>query len=563
MKNLLSPFVIEGIQRVLGLQDRNPFSGTYGCFDREFWQYKTVKEFPSATYQSAMLSLAMVYLNDFEGNMYFRSTKIAEWAKAGIQYWARIQHRDGSFDEWFLNEHSYCATAFTTMSAAQTFLLLYDHFENQSRKEIKGALFRAGEWLSRHHNPLVANQNMAALNALMLLNNIFGETRFEPALLDKKKVVLESQCSEGWFIEYQGADIGYGFLAIDLLAFYVEKKGDHEIKSALKRLIAFLKWFVHPDGTAGGFYGSRGSQYILLWGLVHRATKAKDKDCAEILGKITQGLIKETTVTPNTIDDNYFSYFYINSWVGACITLKDIAFPNIENRQEAFTKVFREARLCVLQNSNYYAITSLAKNGVLLLFNEERVLYSDAGYAGIVGRNTQIVSHVAQNSNLAEISCESVDAVTTIKTIGKFSLNKATLPLVRHVVLFKVACRTVFQWDVIAQNFVKLVKRKNVVKHNDVGLVLKRRIRFEPHRIKIIDEIESKSRLVLREIRSINESVIQESPASRIFVVHGLSEFPAFDSRKAVDILRQKKIIRISTTIFFDRCETRIEKEIV
>ena len=74
MKNLLSPFVIEGIQRVLGLQDRNPFSGTYGCFDREFWQYKTVKEFPSATYQSAMLSLAMVYLNDFEGNMYRTET---------------------------------------------------------------------------------------------------------------------------------------------------------------------------------------------------------------------------------------------------------------------------------------------------------------------------------------------------------------------------------------------------------------------------------------------------------------------------------------------------------
>src|SRR3972149_6662368 len=48
------------LPRTLCLLDRHPFHATYGCFDRNFWHYRTA-DFPSAMYQEAVLPLALVY----------------------------------------------------------------------------------------------------------------------------------------------------------------------------------------------------------------------------------------------------------------------------------------------------------------------------------------------------------------------------------------------------------------------------------------------------------------------------------------------------------------------
>ena len=48
------------IEKVLTLQDRNEFSNTYGCFDRNYWHYKT-RDFPSAMSQEYTLVLALAY----------------------------------------------------------------------------------------------------------------------------------------------------------------------------------------------------------------------------------------------------------------------------------------------------------------------------------------------------------------------------------------------------------------------------------------------------------------------------------------------------------------------
>ena len=38
-------YIYEALQRIprlVGMIDKNPFSATYGCFDREFWHYRTI-----------------------------------------------------------------------------------------------------------------------------------------------------------------------------------------------------------------------------------------------------------------------------------------------------------------------------------------------------------------------------------------------------------------------------------------------------------------------------------------------------------------------------------------
>ena len=46
MKNLFANAALAQIPKILTLQDRNPHNPHYGCFDRNYWQYKII-DFPS------------------------------------------------------------------------------------------------------------------------------------------------------------------------------------------------------------------------------------------------------------------------------------------------------------------------------------------------------------------------------------------------------------------------------------------------------------------------------------------------------------------------------------
>ena len=85
------------IPRLLSLQDLNPYSPTYGCFKRTYWLDKTV-DFPDALPQFGVLSLVLSYAHQMPGNQFYQQEKIREWALAGMRYWTKVQHRDGSFD---------------------------------------------------------------------------------------------------------------------------------------------------------------------------------------------------------------------------------------------------------------------------------------------------------------------------------------------------------------------------------------------------------------------------------------------------------------------------------
>ena len=112
------------IPRLLTLQDRNPFSPTYGSFHRAYWLDKAI-DFPDAMAQFAVQALALVYANDFPGNPYFSHPKIRDWTIAGLDYWSRIQHADGSFDEFYPYERGWVGpTGFTLYTAIEAQQLL-------------------------------------------------------------------------------------------------------------------------------------------------------------------------------------------------------------------------------------------------------------------------------------------------------------------------------------------------------------------------------------------------------------------------------------------------------
>ena len=101
---ILLKMALARIPYLLSLQDRNPFSPTFGSFDREHWQYKKT-DTPYASVQSAVLSVTILYKNKLPNNPYYKNKRVLEWIVAGLKFLSKIQKRNGSFDEYYHNEN--------------------------------------------------------------------------------------------------------------------------------------------------------------------------------------------------------------------------------------------------------------------------------------------------------------------------------------------------------------------------------------------------------------------------------------------------------------------------
>ena len=115
--------VMAELPRALTLLDRDPSSPSYGCFDRNYWHYRT-QDFPSGMYQELALPLAQAFAVPWPGNRFLGEPRLRELALAGVDFAARSAHADGSCDDYFPNERALGATAFAAAACAEALRLL-------------------------------------------------------------------------------------------------------------------------------------------------------------------------------------------------------------------------------------------------------------------------------------------------------------------------------------------------------------------------------------------------------------------------------------------------------
>ena len=126
--------MLEQVPRLIGQLNRNPASSTYGCFDREYWHYKTT-DFPCCRKQEAVLTLALLYTLKYKNNPYYNNKKILRWINASLNFWETIQEKNGSMNEWYPKENSFVGTAFNAYAISETMLLLGEQINNYSSLE--------------------------------------------------------------------------------------------------------------------------------------------------------------------------------------------------------------------------------------------------------------------------------------------------------------------------------------------------------------------------------------------------------------------------------------------
>ena len=503
------------IPRTLGLQNRNRASDTWGCLDRNFWHYKTLVDFPSATYQQPVLAFALVYSHRGDNTPFGGNPLLLEAARAAMLFWVKIQHRDGSFDEFYQNEHSFCPTAFTTFAVSETLLILGERLAEEEYGQVLTALQRAGDWLVEHDNPLVSNQMMAALNGLHNLALLTGGAHYQKGAQAKLRTLLESQHGEGWFPEYGGADIGYSFLALDFLGHFLVKTEDAQVAKAVERLLEFLSSFVHPDGTVGGFYGSRNTTHFLPYGLKLLAARGFSR-ASSILQAFGEGVRQGKSLTPLAVDDKYLAYFYLNSYAQALVVSEEERVG--EGLEQSGTTVLPGAGLFVHRRDDLYLVGSGFKGGCFKAYYRGHLLAQEAGYFGSLHDGSKFSSQTYDPEATWEVREEGRRTVIEVEcNCIRFD---DSLPLMRYLVPFKIFTRFFLASSWLAQKFHQIIKARKVTAVKGLPLKLTRRILVEDERITISDTLQCRGSKKIASLVLSREATVAHSASSR-YVVPG------------------------------------------
>ncbi|MCX7016315.1 MAG: hypothetical protein NTW86_27795 [Candidatus Sumerlaeota bacterium] len=391
-RNAYSREAMRSIPKLLQLIDRNPFSPTYGCFDRSYWHYRTM-DFPSGMYQEFVLPLALVHAHPFVDNPYFGKKRVAQLAEAGIDFARRSSHRDSSCDDYFPYERALGALVFSLYAMTEAHQVL-----KLNRPDLVEFYARRGDWLIRHQETgrLTNHQALAAL-ALYNVYLLTRDERFRRASDERKRLALSWQHEEGWFQEYEGADPGYQTCTIDFLAKLRQKSGDDSLLEPLVRAVRFAWHFAHPDGSYGGEYGSRNTYHFYPHGFELLAPHATE--AGQIADHFLRIGLPRGTRYFN--EDDRMCCHYVYDWLQAYLDYCPQRPPDIR-AAEPFARWLPGAKLFIKKTPRYHAVAALNKGGVIKVFNEAGCVASDTGVMGRLADGKVVVSHLVDPEHRIE-----------------------------------------------------------------------------------------------------------------------------------------------------------------
>lgn len=290
----LKEIALRAAPRVLGFGDRQDDSPTFGCFDRYYWNYK-LADFPCANFQESAYLLAQLFAGVKE-TRYYGKEPIARYALAAVDFWLSLRNNDGSVNEAYPFERSFCSTAFTAAAASETLLLL--------GREYGGQFLSTALWLEKNNNYQLANQMAAAAVALYNIYLLSNESRFMESARRKIEYLLEAFRKHGYFPEYGGRDSGYMSLTIWYLYKYYQKSNDTDVYAVIQEAIESLEDSILEYGAIDSAKESRNTQYIYPFPCIMLSDKIRQR--------YLRGLAENQVITPEWLDDRYCIHLAIN-----------------------------------------------------------------------------------------------------------------------------------------------------------------------------------------------------------------------------------------------------------
>jgi len=475
-------FILKNIPKILTQIDRDEDSKTYGSCDRNHWHLK-IRDFSSAILQQSGLTLALLNNTKFKGNIYYQNNNFKNWAEATVYYWAKIQLKDGSYNEYYPFEHGFPPTAFSLYSSCETYRML-----GLNDEYLRSKFKRTAKYLVNNIERNALNQEIASITALYSAYTILQEEWILDGLNIKLDKLLERQSLEGWFPEYGGADLGYLSVSFDMLSeYYIMSKNEKVIKP-LNSIVDFIKYFVHMDKTIGGEYGSRNTTYFLPNGL-EVLSNLGNKDALEIKKFLYSDSLNHNYFM-DSVDDRYHSHYLMHSFLRA-LNKETNSYKVVETKVDLpfnteHEKYFKDSGLLSIKRKEYHSIVSLKKGGIIKVFKDNKEIFIDCGY-----RIPLEIGKIATTNWLDDnydISYENEYCI--IKGVFNEIKQKVQNPIY-HFGLRVIAFA-------VGNKIIGFLKKKIILVDKHSNVKFERRIQFEDEKIIISDEITSPSEIILK-----------------------------------------------------------------
>ncbi len=536
------------LPRLLTCLDRNPFSPTYGCFHRDYWLYKT-SDFPDAIRQFGILSLALVYTHDFPGNLYFRNAIVKEWTEASMMYCVTIQHRDGTFDEFYPYERGWVGpTAFIAYALAESFALLKDTMDSKLHAPVLACIRKAALAVSKgdREKDHLANHHAMACLALWKANKLLREEWLAAAYQRQWGSFLQyHNFSEGWSVEYDGPDPGYLSATISFLARIYKEDPMVEMYEVLARSVDFAAHFAFPDGSFAGMPGSRNTQHFYPGGV--EIFGKGYLPAAAVAEKMLAALGEGKLVPPEIMSDRYVFYRVpelLLSWIEYASVQEPL--PILPYEQPGYFRYFGKAGIYVRTTLSHYFIASLAKGGVCRVFNlRSRLSLLDDGGIVLIAGNGRI------------LTSQWIDPSAQIKAGEEYwtvSGNLNSIPMHRSFnpakfVLFRIFLAIISLSPRISHWLKGIIRSALIHSPRTTGTAYKRTFRIQGNELCITDEIRLHKSRSLQSLRIGGHFYTRYVPQSRFFQPYELIDHTWNASPGELKELQRTGVLKIERKV--------------
>lgn len=461
---------------MLSCLDRDPLSKTYGCFDRLYWGWK-LKDYADITMQRMVYPTAKILLNNS-----MLDEKHLEWILSSIRYINKKLHNDGSIDQAFFGEHSHAATGFLLFDITNLYLLIQDLLNEEEKKLFFSIFKKMGEYLLKYdeNHGLISNHLLGVAASLINLYLIIKKEIYKHKATEYIDRVIDNQNKEGCFIEYGGADAGYQTLAIYYLSYIYKNYPSEKIKESLYRAIEFISYFVHPDGSYGGEYGSRNTEILYIGGLV--LLSDENELAKSIVDFMLNSYENHKTVTLDAIDDGNLAPLINNFLLISHFNNKDsiIELPH----KNSFIKEFKDIGVVVYSSEKYYAIVNIKKGGIVKVFDKS-TFTKVIDHCGFYYKYNE---HYYTSSACLDNNYELKDNVLIFKVL--FSPIKQPIPSVLSFLILKLSYLIFNKSYTVRELFKKILAKLLIERKADNKQNVEVKINFnnDDVRIEILDD---------------------------------------------------------------------------
>lgn len=480
--SVYAPILMPQVPRFLGKLDREPFSRTYGSFDRENWAWK-FRDFPIGVLQWAgMLPLAWLWKLDLPDTTYRGARPLLIWTKSAIDELLARQHANGAFDSVGPYTQDHGASLAVCYYLTETATTLGDELSEQEQERIRRAMARAIAFAGRASEDYAFIANHHALFALGLVaaSEWCDEPRWREQADKTVHEIVAHQSADGFYAEYGGNDPGYESLGIDFLSRIWARTRDDALLASLRKAVEYYTHAPLPDGSLGGAVGTRHTRLWFPGGFERLAGVIPEAAAiaAFMRARVTRGEV----VNPRNVDLQNLPVM-LGSYLAACQVVEPpLDAPPLPCETQRGSRTYA-AGMHTAGTERYYAVAALHKGGIMRVVDRahERLVYEDAGW---VARG-QGQTYASQLLGLSRF--EAADGSVAVR--ASFGLVRQEQLTPARFVILRLLNLTVFRSLMLGNWVRRILIARLITSVAPAGIALERRLRFAADRIDVHDTL--------------------------------------------------------------------------